>query len=76
MLSFAISLRTSSALERWNLGRQAWTNMSLASRNLGSTVWIHVGPYTLMAKEQADLVVGSAEEEVEKVKGLIEKRTV
>ncbi|GAA6043659.1 hypothetical protein JCM8097_000863 [Rhodosporidiobolus ruineniae] len=76
MLSFTISLRTSSALERWNAGRQAWTTMSLASRNLASLIWIQIGPTTLSAAEQANLTPGSDEEEVEKVKGLIEKRTM
>lgn len=76
MLSFVISLRTSSALDRWNSGRLAWTHMSTASRNLASFVWIHVGQTTLSQQEEARLVKGSPEEEMEKVKGLIEKRTM
>lgn len=76
MLSFVISLRTSSALERWNAGRMAWTQLSTGSRNLASLIWIHVGPYTLSLKDQSGLVPGSPEEEVEKVKALIEKRTM
>ncbi|GAA6024417.1 hypothetical protein JCM10207_003408 [Rhodosporidiobolus poonsookiae] len=76
MLSFVISLRTSSALERWNAGRQAWTQMSLASRNLASLIWIHIGPWTIDAAEAAKLAPGSDEEEIERVKGLIEKRTI
>ncbi|GAA5831208.1 hypothetical protein JCM11251_007795 [Rhodosporidiobolus azoricus] len=76
MLSFSISLRASSAVERWNAGRQAWTQVSLASRNLASLIWIHIGSTTLPADEQAKLVPGSDEEEIENIKALIEKRTM
>ncbi|GAA5984267.1 hypothetical protein JCM11641_005897 [Rhodosporidiobolus odoratus] len=76
MLSFVISLRTSSALERWNAGRQAWTQISLASRNLAALIWIQIGPTTLNAVELAQIVPGSDEEEIENIKGLIEKRTM
>ncbi|BGP13172.1 hypothetical protein JCM10213_000248 [Rhodosporidiobolus nylandii] len=76
MLSFVISLRTSSALDRWNAGRQSWTTISLASRSLASLIWIHVGPSTLSPDELAKLTPGSDEMEVENVKGLIEKRTM
>ncbi|BGP37119.1 hypothetical protein JCM10450v2_001027 [Rhodotorula kratochvilovae] len=76
MLSFVISLRTSSALERWNAGRQAWSTLSVASRNLGSLIWLHVGSTTLPAAEQAKVVPGSDEDEIEKMKSLIEKRTM
>ncbi|GAA5820190.1 hypothetical protein JCM3770_004815 [Rhodotorula araucariae] len=76
MLSFVISLRTSSALERWNAGRQAWSTLSVASRNLGSLIWLHVGSTTLTAAEQAKVVPGSDEDEIEKMKSLIEKRTM
>ncbi|GAA5902503.1 hypothetical protein JCM8208_006905 [Rhodotorula glutinis] len=76
MLSFVISLRTSSALERWNAGRQAWSTLSVASRNLGSLIWIHVGSTTLTPAEQAEIVTGSDEDEIERLKSLIEKRTM
>lgn len=76
MLSFAVSLRTSSALERWNAGRQAWSTVSLASRNLASMIWIHIGGTTLDAAEQAKIEPGSDADEIEKLKALIEKRTM
>ncbi|KPV76801.1 uncharacterized protein RHOBADRAFT_51791 [Rhodotorula graminis WP1] len=76
MLSFVVSLRTSSALERWNAGRQAWSTLSVASRNLGSLIWIHVGSTTLTPTEQAEIVTGSDEDEIERLKSLIEKRTM
>ncbi|GAA5914274.1 hypothetical protein JCM6882_003678 [Rhodosporidiobolus microsporus] len=76
MLSFSISLRASSAVERWNAGRQAWTQVSLASRNLASLIWIHIGSTTLNPAEQAKIEPGSDEDEVENLKALIEKRTM
>lgn len=76
MLSFAVSLRTSSALERWNAGRQAWTVVSSASRSFASLVWLHVADTTLDAARQATVEAGSDEAEVESVKALIEKRTI
>ncbi|TNY24153.1 Bestrophin, RFP-TM, chloride channel-domain-containing protein [Rhodotorula diobovata] len=76
MLSFVISLRTSSALERWNAGRQAWSTLQTASRNLASLIWIHVGSTTLTVAEQADIVPGSDEDEIERLKSLLEKKTM
>lgn len=71
-----ISLRTSSALERWNAGRQAWSTLQTASRNLASLIWIHVGSTTLTVAEQADIVPGSDEDEIERLKSLLEKKTM
>ncbi|GJN87786.1 hypothetical protein Rhopal_000741-T1 [Rhodotorula paludigena] len=76
MLSFVISLRTSSALERWTAGRTAWSTVSVASRNLASLIWLHTGQTTLTAAQQADVVPGSDEDEIEKLKSLIEKRSI
>ncbi|KWU45830.1 UPF0187-domain-containing protein [Rhodotorula sp. JG-1b] len=76
MLSFAISLRTSSALERWNAGRQAWTTVSSASRSFAAIVWLHVADSTLDATQQAGVQAGSDEAEIESVKALMEKRTI
>lgn len=76
MLSFAISLRTSSALERWNAGRQAWTTVSSASRSFAAIVWLHVADSTLDAAQQAGIQAGSDEAEIESVKALLEKRTI
>lgn len=76
MLSFAVSLRTSSALERWNAGRQAWTTVSSASRSFAAIVWLHVADSTLDATQQASVEKGTDEAEIESVKALIEKRTI
>ncbi|GAA5978945.1 hypothetical protein JCM10908_002745 [Rhodotorula pacifica] len=76
MLSFAVSLRTSSALERWNAGRQAWTTVSSASRSFAAIVWLHVSDSTLDAAKQAKVEAESDEAEIENVKALIEKRTI
>ncbi|GAA5894691.1 uncharacterized protein JCM6883_002180 [Sporobolomyces salmoneus] len=76
MLSFALSLRSSSALERWNSGRQAWTSLNLGSRNLAMLIWLHYPSTTLTAPEVAELEPGSEQMEVEQMKAMIEKRTM
>ena len=80
MISFAISLRTSSAIERFNEGRRAWSSIGLASRNLAFLIWLHVPQTTLTAKEVADLTsageMTAEREDRERMKGLIEKRTI
>jgi len=42
ILALVISFRTSSAYERYQEGRKMWTNITIASRNLASMIWIHV----------------------------------
>ncbi|KAJ7752469.1 Bestrophin, RFP-TM, chloride channel-domain-containing protein [Mycena maculata] len=42
VLGLVISFRTSSAYERYQEGRKMWTNISIASRNIGQIIWIHV----------------------------------
>jgi len=42
VLGLVISFRTSSAYERYQDGREMWTNISIASRNLAQIIWIHV----------------------------------
>ncbi|ORY87455.1 Bestrophin, RFP-TM, chloride channel-domain-containing protein, partial [Leucosporidium creatinivorum] len=76
MLSFVISLRTSSAVERYGEGRRAFSGITLASRNLALLVWLHVPPTTLTAAELASIGSDAAALEVEKLKGLLEKRTI
>jgi predicted membrane chloride channel (bestrophin family) len=76
MLSFALSLRSSSALERWNSGRQAWTQMNTGSRNLAMLIWLHYPSTTLTAPEVAELQPNSEQMEVEGMKAIIEKRTM
>ncbi|GAA5924122.1 uncharacterized protein JCM15063_005551 [Sporobolomyces koalae] len=76
MLSFALSLRSSSALERWNSGRQAWTGLNLGSRNLAMLIWLHYPATTLNATELADIQPNSEAYEAETMKALIEKRTM
>ncbi|GAA5975923.1 hypothetical protein JCM5350_000780 [Sporobolomyces pararoseus] len=76
MLSFALSLRSSSALERWNSGRQAWTGLNVGSRNLAMLIWLHYPSTTLTAPEVAELQPNSEQMEVEQMKAMIEKRTM
>ncbi|KAF8970106.1 Bestrophin, RFP-TM, chloride channel-domain-containing protein [Flammula alnicola] len=42
VLGLVISFRTSSAYERYQDGRKMWTNIMVASKNLGQMIWIHV----------------------------------
>ncbi|KAF8801148.1 UPF0187-domain-containing protein [Phlegmacium glaucopus] len=42
VLALVISFRTSSAYERYQEGKEMWTNISIASRNLAMMIWIHV----------------------------------
>lgn len=80
MVSFAVSLRSSSALERFNEGRRAWSGIGLACRNLALLIWIHVPQTTLTATELAELDKSGGmtieREQYEKAKALIEKRTI
>ncbi|GAA5877549.1 hypothetical protein JCM1840_005839 [Sporobolomyces johnsonii] len=76
MLSFALSLRSSSALDRWNAGRAAWTTLSLGSRNLALLFWLHFPTTTLPATELAKLEPDSEEMEVERMKAIVEKKTM
>lgn len=70
----SISLRTSSANDRYNEGRRAWSAIALASRNFGVNIWLHGPPTTLSSQELA--LLPPERLEVEKCKGLIEKRTM
>ncbi len=77
IISFAVSLRTTSVLEQFNEGRRAWSSISLASRNLAFLIWLHTPPTTLSADELAALAPMSKErEDEEKMKAIIEKRTM
>ena len=80
MISFAISLRTNTALERFNEGRRAWSGIGLACRNLALLIWLHVPVTTLTANELAELDksggMTAQREERERAKALIEKRTI
>jgi putative membrane protein len=80
MISFAISLRTNTALDRFNEGRRAWSGIGLACRNLALLIWLHVPVTTLTAKELAELDksggMTKSREERERAKALIEKRTI
>ncbi|KAF7291210.1 hypothetical protein MIND_01264400 [Mycena indigotica] len=42
VLGLVISFRTSSAYERYQEGRKMWTNIAIASRNIGQIIWVHV----------------------------------
>jgi ion channel-forming bestrophin family protein len=42
VLGLVISFRTSSAYERYQEGRKAWTSIQIASRNIAQIIWIHV----------------------------------
>ena len=74
MLSFAISLRTSSALERYGEGRKAWTQLTRISRDFSTLVWLHTPPTTLTADELRDMP--PEKEEEERCRALLEKRTI
>ncbi|KAF7324182.1 hypothetical protein MKEN_00641000 [Mycena kentingensis (nom. inval.)] len=50
VLGLVISFRTSSAYERYQEGRKMWTNIAIASRNIGQIIWIHV-PFERTDKE-------------------------
>ncbi|ORY87442.1 Bestrophin, RFP-TM, chloride channel-domain-containing protein [Leucosporidium creatinivorum] len=76
MLSFAISLRTSSAVERFGEGRKAWSTLTRSSRDFAMLVWLHTPPTTLTTAELASIGSDEAALEVEKLKGLLEKRTI
>ncbi|KAL8279226.1 hypothetical protein RQP46_008263 [Phenoliferia psychrophenolica] len=74
MLSFAISLRVSSASDRFTEGRRAWSSITLNSRSLALLFWIHGKETTLNVEQLAQ--VTPEQLEVEKLKGLVEKRTM
>ncbi|KAK4704392.1 ion channel-forming bestrophin family protein, partial [Phenoliferia sp. Uapishka_3] len=74
MLSFSVSLRVSSASERYTEGRKAWSSITLNSRNLALLIWIHAPSTTLNVTGLKDL--SPAQLELEELKGLVEKRTV
>lgn len=77
IISFAVSLRTTSVLEQFNEGRRAWSSISLASRNLAFIIWLHTPPTTLTADELAALAPMSKERsDEEKMKAILEKRTM
>lgn len=57
-------------------GRRAFSGITLASRNLALLVWLHVPPMTLTAAELAAIGSDEAALEVERLKGLLEKRTI
>ncbi|KAL4268438.1 Voltage-dependent anion channel-forming protein YneE/VCCN1/2-like protein [Pleurotus pulmonarius] len=42
VLGVVISFRTSTAYERYQGGREMWTNIHVASRNLAQFIWIHI----------------------------------
>ncbi|KAI5480222.1 Bestrophin/UPF0187 protein [Pseudohyphozyma bogoriensis] len=74
MLSFAVTLRTSSANDRYNEGRKAWSSITLASRTFAFNVWMHLPPTTLTVAQLAALPADQLE--YENAKALIEKRTI
>lgn len=76
MISFAISLRTTSALERYNEGRKAWSQISLCSRNLAFLIWMQLPVTTLTAAQLKEVESDAHRMEHEKAKGLIEKTTI
>lgn len=77
IISFAVSLRTTSVLDQFNEGRKAWSSISLASRNLAFLIWLHTPPTTLSADELAALAPMTKErEDEEKMKAIVEKRTM
>lgn len=74
MLSFAISLRTSSAVERYGEGRKAWTLLTRCSRDFSALIWLHTPPTTLTVDELKKM--SPEKDEEERCKALIEKRTM
>lgn len=74
MLAFALSLRTSSANERFQEGRKAWSSITFGSRSLAMLVWLHLPVTTTDAATFATLSEDALE--VEKVKALIEKKVI
>ncbi|KAF7437174.1 hypothetical protein PC9H_004010 [Pleurotus ostreatus] len=42
VLGVVVSFRTSTAYERYQGGREMWTNINIASRNLAQFIWIYV----------------------------------
>lgn len=74
MLAFALSLRTSSANERYQEGRKAWSSITFGSRSLAMLVWLHLPVTTVDTATFAGLT--DEELEVEKVKALIEKKSI
>lgn len=80
IISFSITLRTNTALDRFNEGRRAWSGIGLACRNLALLIWLHVPVTTLTARELAELDKSGGmtpqREERERAKALIEKRTI
>lgn len=75
-LSFAISLRTSSAVERFGEGRRAWSILTRASRDFATLIWLHTPPTTLTVAELAAVQEDKAEMERAELMGLLEKRTM
>nr|GAT50495.1 predicted protein [Mycena chlorophos] len=63
VLGLVISFRTSSAYERYQEGRKMWTNISIASRNLGQIIWIHV---PLNRKDASGRALTTVESVIEK----------
>lgn len=74
MISFVISLRTSTANDRYNEGRRAWSAITLASRNFALNIWLHLPATSLPAGAVSKLTPD--ELELEKAKSLLEKRTM
>lgn len=42
VVSLALSLRSSTAYERFTDGRKAWMQLQLVTRNLSRTIWHHI----------------------------------
>lgn len=42
VVALSLSLRSSTALERYMEGRRAWTTLATSSQNLARCIWVHV----------------------------------
>ncbi|KAF6760426.1 Bestrophin, RFP-TM, chloride channel-domain-containing protein [Ephemerocybe angulata] len=67
VLGFVISYRTTSAFERYNEGRRAWSQIVHSSRTFSRLVWFHVPNGTGVTPEKTEEL---------KARALVEKKTV
>ncbi|KIJ43161.1 hypothetical protein M422DRAFT_779860 [Sphaerobolus stellatus SS14] len=74
VLGLVISFRTSSAYERYQEGRKLWSSISIASRNIGQLIWVHVPVERIKPN---DPIANDAEKvRAERIKAVVEKRSM
>ena len=76
LLGFAVSLRTSSAYERYCEGRRVWSSIFHSSRYFSTLVWIHVPNVTKPTNEEETPEEKEHREVHDQIKSLIEKQSM